>query len=269
MRYISSIKEKVKAAEGKSRALHYVLEKRRFIKRRIIEFRRDTRYRKKTRKETFQDIYKNDTWGYVRYETAPSDFYSGPGSYADGLVNPYVSMIKEFVSEKGIKTIVDLGCGDFNVGSKIAPLVDEYIGCDVVPELIERNIKKYSNDRCKFVCLDIVDDDLPIADLCLIREVFQHLNNKEIMQVLPKLHQYKYVLITETIISSEEGVNKDITHGRYRGVSLEKAPFYMTGTEMLRLEHPHEKDSIVVSTLYKHEDQIDLIDTGAGLREAE
>lgn len=244
---MDSLKEKVKETEGKNGLFHYMLEKR----RRFRKYCHDTRLRRTSRKKTFQNIYKNDKWGYLRYETAPSDFYSGPGSYADELVNPYVSLVKELVSEKEIKTIADLGCGDFNVGSRIAPLVIEYIGCDIVPELIRRNKKLFGNTRCRFVRLDIVKDDLPAADLCLIREVFQHLSNEEVMKVLPKLRQYKYILITETIKRNEEGHNKDILHGSYRGVSLELPPFCLTGTEMLRLNHPHSKNADVVSTLYK------------------
>ena len=244
---ISSIKEKVKEAECKSRVLHYFLEKYRYISR----YSYNARLQRMSRKETFQDIYKNDRWGYFRYKNAPCDFYSGPGSYASELVNPYVSLVRKLISEKEIKTIADLGCGDFNVGSRITPLVVDYTGCDIVPELIERNKKKFGNDRCSFVCLDIVEDDLPAADLCLIREVFQHLSNKEIMNVLHKLRQYKFVLVTETIKSIEEGFNKDIPHGSGRGVSLECPPFCMTGKEMLRLNHPVDKGCVVVSILYE------------------
>lgn len=242
---ISSIKEKVKEAEGESRFLHYVLEKYRYVRRYLY----NARLRRMSRKETFQEIYKNDKWGYIRYEAAPCDFYSGPGSYAGELVNPYVSLVRKLISEKEIKTIADLGCGDFNVGSRIAPFVVDYTGCDIVPELIERNKKKFGNDRCSFVCLDMVEDELPAADLCLIREVFQHLSNKEVMKVLSKLRQYKFVLVTETIKSGEEGFNKDIPHGTHRGVSLEYPPFCITGTEMLRLDHPVDKGCVVVTKM--------------------
>ena len=248
---IGSIKEKVKEAEGERGALHYVLEQYRHIKRRIY----NARLQRESRKEVFQYIYKKDVWGYIRPEAAPRDFYSGPGSYADELVDPYVSLVKELIVEKGIETIVDLGCGDFNVGSRISPYVADYTGCDIVPELIERNKRKFGNDGCGFVCLDIVEDDLPAADLCLIREVFQHLSNEEVLQVLPKLRQYKYVLITGTIERTKEGFNDNIPHGRYRGVSLESPPFNMTGTEMLRLKHPLTKNStdcVVVSTLFSN-----------------
>lgn len=245
-------KDKIKEAEGKNRVLHYILDIYRCIRKHIIDFMTNIRLRGMSRKEAFQDIYKNDRWGYKRYENAPLDFYSGPGSYAVELVNPYVSLIEKLVSEKGIKTIVDLGCGDFNIGSKIAPFVTDYTGCDIVPELIVRNQKQYGNDKCRFVCLDMVDDDIPAADLCLIREVLQHLSNKEVMQVLPKLCKYKYVLITGTIKTNEERINNEIPHGSYRGVYLENPPFCMKGTEVLRVDHPSEDDAIVVSTLYDH-----------------
>ena len=204
-----------------------------------------------SRKKIFRDIYRNDQWARrKRYEAASSDFYSGPGSYADELVNPYVSLVRELIAEKEIESIADLGCGDFNVGSRISQLVADYTGCDIVPELVERNKRKYGGDGCRFVCLDMVVDDLPSADLCLIREVFQHLGNEEVQHVLPKLRQYKYVLVTETIKRNKEGSNEDITHGGFRGVSLEYPPFCMAGTEMLRLVHPDDEKSVVVSTLF-------------------
>ncbi len=101
---IRSIKEKVIEAEGKSRVLHYLLEKYRYIRRYLY----NARLQRKSRKETFQDIYKNDRWGYFRYENAPCDFYSGPGSYAGELVNPYVSVVRKLITEKEIKQLLTL-----------------------------------------------------------------------------------------------------------------------------------------------------------------
>ncbi|HAM14302.1 MAG TPA: hypothetical protein DCP91_00255 [Eggerthellaceae bacterium] len=248
MRRAGSLKERIKEAEGERGPLHFALEIYRHIKWRIY----CARMQGKTRQEAFQYIYKNDGWGYLRLEDAPDDFYSGPGSYAAELVEPYVILVKELVAEMGIKTIVDLGCGDFNVGSRIAPLVDDYTGCDIVPELVARNNRIFSDDGCRFVCLDMVDDNLPPADLCLIREALQHLSNEEVLQILPKLRQYKFVLITEGVEMSRGACNSDVPHGSYRGISLEDPPFSMAGTEMLRLEHPHTKNTLVVSTLFSN-----------------
>lgn len=245
-----SIKEMIKMKESDNRLLHFIMQKCRHIKNRISMSVYDSKLRKMSRRETFQYIYKNDKWGSEKSVDAPCDFYSGSGSHAVELVDPYVSLVRKLIVEKKIRSIVDLGCGDFNIGSRISPFVTDYTGCDIVPELIERNRKRFGGAGCEFVCLDIVDDELPAADLCLIREVFMHLSNEEVMQVLKKLRQYRYVLITETVVKSKEGRNEDITHGRYRGVSLNYPPFCITGTEMLRLKHPVAADSYVVSTLY-------------------
>ena len=70
---------------------------------------------------------------------------SGSGSHYPSLVIPYMAAVQGLLkSTPQIRRVVDLGCGDFNVGQDIAPLVREYIACDVVPELIARNQQKFS-----------------------------------------------------------------------------------------------------------------------------
>ena len=38
---------------------------------------------------------------------------------------------------------------------------------------------------------------LPDAELCLVRQVFQHLSNDQIRSIIDKLRKYKYVIVTE------------------------------------------------------------------------
>ena len=77
-----------------------------------------------------------------------SPFYSGGGSHGENVVNEYVEVVKGLIhSHKSIKTLVDLGCGDFNIGSKLVENVKKYVGVDVVPNLIEFNQSKFSK-RC-------------------------------------------------------------------------------------------------------------------------
>ena len=63
--------------------------------------------------------------------------------------------------------------------------------------LIAHNQAQYGTANTSFQCLDIVADELPPAELCLIRQVLQHLSNAEILHVLDKIKTYRYVLITE------------------------------------------------------------------------
>src|SRR5436190_8641089 len=86
----------------------------------------------KSHKEVFAEIYKNKTWGNVE-NTA---FYSGTGSDDDYSL-PYAEIIINFINEHKVTSVVDLGCGDFRVGSKINRDTDIlYTGVDVVPELV-------------------------------------------------------------------------------------------------------------------------------------
>src|SRR5262249_8800590 len=131
------------------------------------------------RRRIFQDVYKDNLWG----NDGISKYFSGFGSRGEA-VEGYVGRMAELFKDKTVEfgppiTIVDLGCGDFQVGSalmgKLPNLV--YVGCDIVPELIEHNTKLYATDQICFRQLDIVADPLPKGDVYLVRQVLQHLSN--------------------------------------------------------------------------------------------
>ena len=141
--------------------------------------------------EVFSEIYEKNLWGGTKGEP-----YSGPGSrYAPAEL--YVKTVIEFILTNGISTVLDLGCGDFAIGKKIAAVCSNYIGVDIVPKLIERNTRLFGSDRIRFACLDITNETLPDAQLCLIRRVLQHLSNEEISNVLAKVQKYPHLIITE------------------------------------------------------------------------
>src|SRR5205807_6231341 len=64
--------------------------------------------------ETFSAIYSSGTWGNDDNEP-----YSGSGS--DDAVNaPFVEVLRRVIVDKKVKKVVDLGCGDYRVGGKLA-----------------------------------------------------------------------------------------------------------------------------------------------------
>tara|TARA_X000000368_G_C22804784_1_gene611948 strand:+ start:231 stop:455 length:225 start_codon:yes stop_codon:yes gene_type:complete len=68
------------------------------------------------------------------------DFDSGHTSYLDYMLDDYIEALSSLVDDyPNIKSVVDLGCGDFNVGKRIAPLFESYTGVDIVEKLEERN----------------------------------------------------------------------------------------------------------------------------------
>ena len=159
--------------------------------------RLDAKFAPMNHKAVFSTIYGQGIWG----KKSGQDYYSGPGSHDQMLVAPYVASLKVFFSQLGFKpSVVDLGCGDFNVGRQIRNECGNYIACDVVPELMAHNAEKFKGLDVEFRNVDMIEDTLPKADVIFIREVLQHFSNELIAKVLVKLpHSCKYLILTEDI----------------------------------------------------------------------
>jgi hypothetical protein len=182
--------------------------------------------------KVFTDIYRERKWGAA---LGGEEFDSGLGSAQSDAVQEYVNAVIALASEKGFtgKTFVDIGCGDFRIGSRLLPSVGLYIGVDVVRPLIERNRRLFTQNHVRFEHADATRAPLPPGEVCLLRQVLQHLSNRQIMAILRKLDQYKWVIITEHVPTETNLTtpNLDKLHGadirarRHSGVYLDQPPF--------------------------------------------
>jgi SAM-dependent methyltransferase len=168
---------------------------------------------KLTPEQVFSEIYRQGKWG----GKGTTQFHSGAGSATQSIVEPYVAAITGFLASlpEGSRRVVDLGCGDFGVGKRLLPVCSSYVGVDVVPDLIRHHQATFIDAKVEFRCSDIIDGELPAGDVCLIRQVFQHLSNAQIAKVLAKLPRYRTVFITEHYPADDVAVvpNKDKVHG--------------------------------------------------------
>jgi SAM-dependent methyltransferase len=203
------------------------------LSRRIKRGIRQRRDAKLSCREVFTRIYETNAWG-----GKPGELYSGPGS-AEAAAKPYVDAVASFIRERDIRSVVDLGCGDFRVGQAIAPSVASYTGIDIVESVIARNRQRHGGGNVQFLVKDIIEDDLPQADLCLIREVFQHLSNAQIQRVLPKLRAFRYVIVTDhQPPPGKITPNLDKPHGQFiriynqSALFLDKPPFNVENVEL-------------------------------------
>jgi O-methyltransferase domain len=205
------------------------------------------------RRQAFQDVYENNLWGI----DGNSKYFSGAGSRgeaAETYVNRMAELLKRHVVEIGRPiTVVDLGCGDFQIGRALtAKLPDlNYLGCDIVPEIIAYNTKMYAGSRIKFRQLDMVADSLPEGDVYLVRQVLQHLSNADIVSFLGHVN-CKYLYVTEGHPAERVGpanpdhvagasVRFDYCSGVGRGVELDQPPYGLTTREIFRaFSPPHE-----------------------------
>lgn len=189
-------------------------------------------------KDAMAQVYDLNLWGGMSTE-----FYSGEGSHNPEIVKPYIASVTTFLkSFESALSVCDLGCGDFNIGKELVKHTNKYIAVDVVDDLIIFNKEKFKADNLEFRCLDIAVDVLPSADCVIIRQVLQHLSNTEVLCVLQKLVNYKYIILTEHIPNGEFLSNKDIISGqgirlkKKSGLNILEAPFNFQVKEMIELQ---------------------------------
>lgn len=205
-------------------------------------------------KAAMEQVYAMKLWG-----SGTSDFYSGDGSHDPDIVNPYISALTSFLTSfKNPLTVCDLGCGDFNVGKQLVPFTKKYVGVDIVPSLIARNKVKFTSNHLEFHCLDIATDDLPSGDCAILRQVLQHLSNSEVQKVLPKLSNFRYVVLTEHLPKGSFISNRDIISGqgtrlkKQSGLRLLAPPFCLKvkKEKQLLAVVPRHHTGIIVTTVY-------------------
>jgi hypothetical protein len=161
---------------------------------------------------------------YHRGEWLGAESVSGPGSGL-GETERLRAALPPLLSELGVRSMLDAPCGDFN-WMRDVPLGEvDYIGGDIVRELVDADQRQYGGPRRRFLKLDLMRDVPPRADLVLCRDCFIHLPYDGIRAALRnfKASGARYLLTTHY-----PGVHKpahDITLGQFRAFNFELAPF--------------------------------------------
>jgi hypothetical protein len=175
----------------------------------------------------FTKIYENKLWG----DNEENDYKGSSGSGSKLEYNiEYIRFIKEFIKIKNIKSVVDLGSGDWVFSEHI--YIDSsvtYTGFDIYEDLVVHNKEKYSDRvHCNFIHLNFFNEkeQLPKADLYIIKDVLQHWKSNDIYTFLDYLtvkQPYKYFLIINCGWQYNE--HNDIYNtGDFRPLSCNKYP---------------------------------------------
>lgn len=168
------------------------------------------------RQKVFSNIYCANAWG-------GEESKSGPGSGV-ARTTSFRAEIENLFQKLKPRTLLDAPCGDFNWLSHFALGVDNYIGVDIVPDVIADNQTKYANAQRTFLLRDIVCDDLPRADVVFCRDGLVHLNNADVFSTLKNFKRSGSVwLLTNTFVSHHD--NSDIETGSWQPLNLEDPPF--------------------------------------------
>lgn len=203
----------------------------------------------------FDHIYEQGRWG--------ATFSSGPGSHWPPLVNAYVDCVKNFLKEKSnIKTniIIDIGCGDFNVGRNFMDHCHQYIGIDVSSKIIKKNQLRYKNEKLSFVQLDACVQTIPKGNIVFLRQVLQHLDNRSISSLLSNLslNSYEWLVLTEHIPIKAYTPNLEHVGMSHQtrldigsGVAIEAKPFSYEYLQKITLLTYYGFGGIIQTLAYK------------------
>lgn len=177
--------------------------------------------------EVFSKIYKESLWGDG----------SGAGSKIEN-VTEYVAVLQEYINKPEVKTVIDIGCGDWQFSKFLDLSSVSYLGLDVVESIIEYNTNLYSSSNVKFLNCDITTYDIPKVDLIICKDILQHLCNKDVYIIVKKIIEFsKFSLVTNDFIPTQV-LNKDIKNGDYRPLDLRLNPFYLDTRTILEYKKP-------------------------------
>lgn len=208
--------------------------------------------------EKFTKVYRTDHWG--KSDAPDRPFYSGPGS-DPSRQQEYVRVLSDLIIDKGVRSIADVGCGDFAIGRAILDRLEaqghsvQYTGYDLVADLIGHNAEHHASPSRRFVKLDIVDASLPKTELTMVREVFQHLSNADVAKALENIAgNTRWLVVTEAHYEGADFIpNLDLPSKGTRtrsilrsGIDLREPPFNLQAESLLEARG---KDSILMTLL--------------------
>ena len=165
--------------------------------------------------DVFSRIYQNNAWG-------DPESVSGPGSGVTRTA-AFRDQIPKLLHDLRARSLLDAGCGDFN-WLKELDLPLDYVGIDIVRELVAGNIRRYGSNSARFIHGDIMLADLPRVDVILCRDCLVHFSYQDARTTLRNFQRSQSCyLLTTTFVNVS--ANSNISTGGWRPLNLEREPF--------------------------------------------
>ncbi len=174
------------------------------------------KFAEKKPKDVFTEIYTTNHW-------KSSESISGTGSELT-QTESLVKDLDKLIVDMSITSILDIPCGDFRWMQNVNLSKVNYIGADIVEDIIKLNIEKHEKNNIKFKVIDLINDPLPKSDLIITRDCLVHLSYKDINKAIENIRNSgcKY-LLTTTFTDCHS--NYDIITGDWRRLNFQDKPF--------------------------------------------
>jgi SAM-dependent methyltransferase len=171
------------------------------------------------RRDVFDYVYENGVWLGGREEGA----LSGPGSEFSTTKRVRDGLPKLLSNIDG-RSLLDVGCGDFNWMQHVDLVGVDYLGVDIVQAVIADNNKRFGSENRRFRHLDAISEDLPIADAVLCREILFHLSFADGRQLLRNVKRSGASHLIATSDTANR-FNSNIKTGDFRALNLQRGPY--------------------------------------------
>jgi hypothetical protein len=188
--------------------------------------------------EIFTEIYESNKW-------YSPESRSGNGSELKNTLT-LRSELPFLFKKYNISSILDIPCGDFNWMKEVDISNINYIGADIVSEIVEQNKSKYPYN---FQVLDLTKDILPKVDLVFVRDCLGHLSNENVFKALNNIQasNSKYLISTSF---TKWDFNIDIDNGGWRCINLMIPPFNLKPIYLINENciegYPHYNDKCMI-----------------------
>lgn len=166
----------------------------------------------------------------------------GPGSTLEAC-RGILDRLPEWIRTHKIRSIADLGCGDFHWMSHLDLSGLQYDGYDVVRFLIERNVAKHGRDNVRFHHADLTEPIVLHADLVILKDVLIHLPTVQALEILGHVISSKPRFLASTTSPGWPVSNRACMKiGEFSPIDLEAGPFLL-GASLDAVEVPHRGEN--------------------------
>jgi SAM-dependent methyltransferase len=167
-----------------------------------------------TLQNIFDDIYREDRWKGG----------SGPGSNI-ATTTEYVSYLNDLLRSLNVKSFLDVGCGDWQLGARIDFTGIRYKGIDVSKNaVIAAKSKAPEGTDISNQQINEINESF---DFVHIKDVLQHLPLIECDKILGYASKNKYVLV----VNDHCEKNLDIEAGQHRPLNV----LFWPNSKLLRM----------------------------------
>jgi SAM-dependent methyltransferase len=169
-------------------------------------------------KDIFTEIYRQNTWGSEETRSGPASSLERTAEIREHL--------PQLFQQLQIQSLLDCGCGDWNWMKTVNLSGIQYMGVDIVEQLVTTLQKQFTDDSVFFQQLDCTVDPPETADLWLARDFCSVLNFQQILHFFQKFLESKSKYIALTSIDTPKQ-NVDSIPGNSRPLNMRSSPFHL------------------------------------------